>query len=329
MATYLLRRLLLGIVTLFVITLVVYGLARNMPGNPLTVQLGESDPSRKLNPEDQRRMLEIYGLDKPWPVGYVQWVSKLARGDLGRSITRKQPVTRLIGERIGPTVLISGTALVLTWLLAIPLGLYASARSGHVDERIVGIGLYVLYSFPAFVAALFLQVIFAVWLRGTSWELPLFGMSDLPSDAAWPARTLDVARHAILPVVCQTYVVLAYNSRFIKANLEEVVRQDFIRTARAKGAGPWRVLVRHAFRNTLIPLVTLLGLSLPALVGGSVIIEQIFTWPGMGRLFFESIRERDYPTIMGLTFMFSLLTLAGQLLADLLYGLVDPRVSVD
>jgi len=329
MATYLLRRLLLGGVTLVVITLIVYGLARNMPGNPLTVQLGESDPSRKLNPEDQRRMLEIYGLDKPWPIGYLQWVSKVVRGDLGRSITRKQPVTRLIGERIGPTVLISGTALVLTWLLAIPLGLYASARSGHIDERVVGIGLYVLYSFPAFVAALFLQIIFAVWLRGTSWELPLFGMSDLPSDAAWPARSADIARHAILPVVCQTYVVLAYNSRFIKANLEEVVRQDFIRTARAKGAGPGRVLIRHAFRNTLIPLVTLLGLSLPALVGGSVIIEQIFTWPGMGRLFFESIRERDYPTIMGLTFMFSLLTLAGQLLADLLYGLVDPRVSVD
>ena len=329
MATYLLRRFLLGIVTLVVITLIVYGLARNMPGNPLTVQLGESDPSRKLNPEDQRRMLEIYGLDKPWPVGYLQWVSKLVRGDLGRSITRKQPVTKLIGERIGPTVLISGTALVLTWLLAIPLGLYASARSGHIDERAVGVGLYVLYSFPAFVAALFLQIIFAVWLRGTSWELPLFGMSDLPSEAPWPARAADIARHAILPVVCQTYVVLAYNSRFIKANLEEVVRQDFIRTARAKGASPGRVLIRHAFRNTLIPLVTLLGLSLPALVGGSVIIEQIFTWPGMGRLFFESIRERDYPTIMGLTFMFSLLTLAGQLLADLLYGLVDPRVSVD
>jgi len=329
MATYLLRRFLLGIVTLVVITLIVYGLARNMPGNPLTVQLGESDPSRKLNPEDQRRMLEIYGLDKPWPVGYVQWVSKLARGDLGRSITRKQPVTKLIGERIGPTVLISGTALVLTWLLAIPLGLYASARSGRLDERVVGVGLYVLYSFPAFVAALSLQIIFAVWLRGTSWELPLFGMSDLPSDASFSARVVDIARHAILPVVCQTYVVLAYNSRFIKANLEEVVRQDFIRTARAKGAGPGRVLIRHAFRNTLIPLVTLLGLSLPALVGGSVIIEQIFTWPGMGRLFFESIRERDYPTIMGLTFMFSLLTLAGQLLADLLYGLVDPRVSVD
>jgi peptide/nickel transport system permease protein len=328
MATYLLRRVLLGVLTLLVITCFVYGLARAMPGTPLTVQLGE-DPSRKLNPEDQERLRRIYGLDKPWYMGYVQWLGNVVRGDLGRSITRKQPVTSLIAERIGPTFLVSGTALVLIWLLAIPLGLYASARSGHADERTASLLLYVLYSFPTFVAALFLQVIFSVWLRGTPWELPLFGMTDLPADAPWPARWADIARHMILPVTCQTYVALAYDSRFIKANMEEVLRQDYIRTARAKGVGPWRVLVRHAFRNTLIPLVTLLGLSLPALVGGSVIIEQIFTWPGMGRLFFESIRERDYPTIMGLTLMFSVLTLLGQLLADVLYCAVDPRVSVE
>ena len=327
MATYLLRRLLLGIITLLVITCVVYGLARNMPGTPLTAQMGE-DPSRKINAEDQKRLERIYGLDKSWPEGYVQWLGNLLRGDLGRSITRKQPVVTLIRERIGPTFLVSGTALVLIWLMAIPLGLYASARSGRPDERATSLLLYVLYSFPTFVAALFLQIIFAVKLRGTPWELPLFGMADLPADAPLLARIVDVARHAILPVTCQTYVSLAYDSRFIKATMEEAVRQDYIRTARAKGAGPWRVLFRHAFRNTLIPLVTLLGLSLPALVGGSVIIEQIFTWPGMGRLFFESIRERDYPTIMGLTLMFSVLTLLGQLLADLLYCLVDPRVSV-
>jgi peptide/nickel transport system permease protein len=328
MATYLLRRLLLGIITLLVITCVVYGLARNMPGTPLTAQMGE-DPSRKINAEDQKRLERIYGLDKSWPEGYVQWLGNLLRGDLGRSITRKQPVVTLIRERIGPTFLVSGTALVLIWLMAIPLGLYASARSGRPDERATSLLLYVLYSFPTFVAALFLQIIFAVKLRGTPWELPLFGMADLPADAPLLARIVDVARHAILPVTCQTYVSLAYDSRFIKATMEEAVRQDYIRTARAKGAGPWRVLFRHAFRNTLIPLVTLLGLSLPALVGGSVIIEQIFTWPGMGRLFFESIRERDYPTIMGLTLMFSVLTLLGQLLADLLYCLVDPRVSVE
>ena len=327
MATYLLRRLLLGILTLLVITCVVYGLARNMPGTPLTAQMGE-DPSRKINAEDQKRLERIYGLDKPWYLGYAQWLGNLARGDLGRSITRKQPVVTLIRERIGPTFLVSGTALVLIWLMAIPLGLYASARSGRPDERATSLLLYVLYSFPTFVAALFLQIIFAVKLRGTAWELPLFGMADLPPDAPLLSRIADVARHAILPVTCQTYVSLAYDSRFIKATMEEAVRQDYIRTARAKGAGPWRVLFRHAFRNTLIPLVTLLGLSLPALVGGSVIIEQIFTWPGMGRLFFESIRERDYPTIMGLTLMFSVLTLLGQLIADLLYCLVDPRVSV-
>ena len=328
MASYLLRRLLLGGLTLVAITFIVYGLARNMPGTPLTVQLGETDPSRKLNPEDQERMRRIYGLDRPWPEGYVRWLGSVVRGDLGRSFSRKQPVTTLIGERIGPTFLVSGTAFLLTWLMGVPLGLYASARSGRLDERATSLLLYVLYSFPTFVAALFLQIVFAVWLRGTRWELPLFGMSDLPADAGWLARTVDIARHAILPITCQTYVSLAYDSRFIKANMEEAVRQDYVRTARAKGAGPWRVLFHHAFRNTLIPLVTLLGLSLPGLIGGSVIIEQIFTWPGMGRLFFESIRERDYPTIMGLTLMFSVLTLAGQLLADLLYCLVDPRVSV-
>lgn len=328
MGTYLLRRLLLGLLTLLVITCVVYALARSMPGNPLTAQLGE-DPSRKLNPEDVERMRRSYGLDQPWYIGYVQWVRRVLTGDLGRSITRKQPVTTLVRERIGPTLLVSGTAFLLIWILAVPLGLYASARGGSLDERATSLLLYALYSFPTFVAALFLQIVFCVWLRGSRWELPLFGMGDLPPDAPVAARLVDVARHTILPVVCQVYVSLAYDSRFIKATMEEVLRQDYIRTARAKGASPRRVLFRHAFRNTLIPLVTLLGLSLPSLIGGSIIIEQIFTWPGMGRLFFESIRERDYPTIMGLTLMFSILTLLGQLLADLLYGLVDPRVSVE
>ncbi|MFM7244287.1 MAG: ABC transporter permease [Planctomycetaceae bacterium] len=328
MAIYLVRRLVLGCVTLVAITVAVYALARSMPGNPLTAQLGE-DPSRKVSAADFERMQRAYGLDKSWPEGYVQWAGNLLRGDLGRSITRKQPVTTLIGERLGPTLLVSGTAFLVIWALAIPIGLYASARSGTADERGVSLLLYALYSFPTFVAALLLQIVFSVWSKGTAWELPLFGMTDLPPDAPLGQRILDVARHMVLPVVCQTYVSLAYDTRFIRATMAEAMRQDYIRTARAKGAGPWRVLFRHAFRNTLIPLVTLLGLSLPSLVGGSIIIEQIFTWPGMGRLFFESIRERDYPTIMGLTLMFSVLTLLGQLLADLLYSVVDPRVSVD
>jgi peptide/nickel transport system permease protein len=140
-------------------------------------------------------------------------------------------------------------------------------------------------------------------------------------------KTLDLFKHALLPITCFTYASLAYYSRFIHANMQEVIRQDYIRTARAKGVPPWRVIWHHAFRNTLIPLVTLIGLTLPALLSGAVILEQIFSWPGIGQLFFESIGKRDYETIMALTLMFSVLTLVGQLLADVLYAVVDPRVS--
>jgi peptide/nickel transport system permease protein len=188
--------------------------------------------------------------------------------------------------------------------------------------------LYMLYALPRYVAALFLLVLFSVRLEGTAFELPLFGMtSDNYQDLSTVGKVLDILRHMILPVACYTYASLAFYSRFVKSNMEEVIRQDYIRTARAKGVGPFRVITLHAFRNTLIPFVTLVGLTLPALLSGSVILEQIFTWPGMGRLFFEAITERDYPTIMGLTLMFSVLVLLGQLVADVLYAMVDPRVT--
>jgi peptide/nickel transport system permease protein len=324
MTNYILRRLLLGVVTLLLITFLVFGLIRNMPGTPLTVELGESDPSRRINPEDLERMKKTYGLDKPWYQAYLQWIGNVARLDLGRSISRKQPVTRLIAERVWPTLMLSLSSLALMYLLSIPLGLLASARSGTADERAMSTGLYMLYSFPSFVAALFLQILFAVHL---GW-LPLMGMtSDNYADLSTLGRAWDVLKHALMPIACETYGSLAYYSRFIHANMEEAVRQDYVRTARAKGVDPYRVLFHHAFRNTLIPLVTMVGLTLPGLLSGAVILEQIFSWPGMGRLFFESIRERDYPTIMGLTLMFSVLTLMGQLLADTLYAVVDPRVS--
>lgn len=328
MLSYLVRRILLGLVTLLLISFVIFGLIRNMPGTPLTMRMAEVDPSREISKEDLKRMEKIYGLDKPWPAAYVQWVGNLARLDLGRSISRKQPVTRLIRERIGPTLLLSATSLILVYILAVPMGLFATVRSGQVEERAMSTVLYMLYSFPSFVAALFLQVLFAVKLRGTFLELPLFGLtSDNFDQLSLLGQTWDVFTHMLLPVTCFTYGSLAYFSRFVKSNMEEVVRQDYIRTARAKGVGPVRVIVHHAFRNTLIPFVTLIGLTLPALLSGSVILEQIFAWPGMGRLFFEAITERDYPTIMGLTLMFSVLTLAGQLLADVLYAVVDPRVT--
>jgi peptide/nickel transport system permease protein len=325
---YLVRRSLIGLLTLVLITFVIFGLIRNMPGTPLTLMLAEVDPSREIRQEDLERMKKAYGLDKPWPAAYVQWLGNLARLDLGRSISRKQPVTRLIAQRVGPTLLLSVSSILLAYVLAVPMGLYATVRSGKPDERAMSTVLYMLYALPRYVAALFLLVLFSVRLEGTAFELPLFGMtSDNYQDLSTVGKVLDILRHMILPVACYTYASLAFYSRFVKSNMEEVIRQDYIRTARAKGVGPFRVITLHAFRNTLIPFVTLVGLTLPALLSGSVILEQIFTWPGMGRLFFEAITERDYPTIMGLTLMFSVLVLLGQLVADVLYAMVDPRVT--
>jgi peptide/nickel transport system permease protein len=208
--------------------------------------------------------------------------------------------------------------------LSIPLGLWATVRAGTLRERTVSTALYMLYSLPAFVAALYLQLLFFSKL---GW-LPLFGMySDNFDSLSTAGKALDVLKHSILPITCFTYGTLAFDTRFIQANMQEVIRQDYIRTARAKGVPPLRVIWHHAFRNTLIPFVTILGLALPSLLGGAVILEQIFGWPGMGRLYFEAIGQRDYDTIMGLTLMFSVLTLLGQLLADILYAVVDPRVT--
>jgi len=326
MLNYLIRRLAIGTLTLLLITFVIYGLIRKMPGTPLTVDMAEMDPSKQISPERIQQLAAIYGLDKPWPQAYLHWIGNVLQGDLGRSFSRKQPVTTIIGERIGPTLLLSLPSLFLSYLMSIPLGLYCSARDGKTDERVISTVLYMLYSFPAFVAALFLQLLFAVHLR---W-LPLFGMvSDNYEQLGLLGKTWDIFCHALLPVTVFTYGGLAYDARFIRANMQEVLRQDYIRTARAKGLGPVGVIWKHAFRNTLIPLVTLIGLTLPGLLSGSIIVEQIFTWPGMGRQFFESITERDYPTVMGLTLMFSVLTLAAQLLADVLYAVVDPRVRLE
>ena len=230
----------------------------------------------------------------------------------------------MIRERIGPTLLLSVSSLLLAYLVAIPTGLLSTVRSGRFDERVLSTVLYMLYSMPTFVAGLLLLIVFHLKL---GW-LPLGGMtSNNYEELSFFGKVWDIFQHALLPVICAAYVNLAYYSRFIYANMQEVIRQDYIRTATAKGVRRMRIIVHHAFRNTLIPLATLVGLTVPALLSGAIILEQVFNWPGMGNLFFEAIRERDYPTIMGLTLLFSTLTLAGQLLADVLYAVVDPRVS--
>lgn len=327
MASYLVRRLLLAVLTLFLTSLLIYALIRNMPGSPLALDMG-NDPNFKLSDERKAQLEKLYGLDKPWAIGYRDWVFNVMRGDLGDSVPEKRSVVQAIRERLGPTMLLSCSSIALAYLASIPLGLYCSARSGRLDERGISIGLYALYSLPSYVTALMLLSLTFEYLRDTPFELPLQGMrSPNHEDLSPLGKGIDVLKHLLLPLICLTYGSLAYDTRFIKANMEEALRQDYIRTARAKGASRLRILVMHAFRNTLIPFITILGLSLPSIVGGAVILESIFNWPGMGQLFYQSISRRDYELIMGLTLMFTVLTLIGQLLADLAYALVDPRIT--
>jgi peptide/nickel transport system permease protein len=323
MATYLLRRLLLGMLTLVAITFIVYGLARNMPGTPLTVQMGESDPSRKLNPEDQERMKRIYGLDRPWHEGYLRWLGNVVRGDLGRSFSRKQPVTTLIGERIGPTFLLSGTALLLTWLLGVPLGLYASARSVLADERATSLLLYVLYSFPTFVAALFLQIIFAVWL---GWFPTKYDTTLSVTD--WQSFVTQV-RQMALPVLTLGLANAAAISRYMRSSMLENMGQDYVRTARAKGMSERTVVLKHVLRNSLIPVVTVIALGIPSIFGGAIITENLFGVNGIGAALILAIRANDLPTVQTLAFIFAVLIVLFNLIADVLYGLLDPRIRYD
>lgn len=327
MLRYLIRRGLIGLLTLTLITFIIYALIRQMPGSPATGKIAEMGLQKRITKADLDRINKSYGLDKPWPIGYLKWIDQLVlHRDLGRSYTYGEPVAKLIGDRIGPTLLLSVTSLMLSYVLAGPLGLYSVVRANRLDERIVSTFLFMIYSLPTFVAALALLYFF---YQRLGW-LPLRGMVSENHDSMSEAgKYADVAWHMILPVACFTYGSLAYYARFIRSNMQEIIRQDYIRTARAKGVHPLIVVVRHAFRNTMIPMVTQLGLTLPTLLGGSVILEQIFTWPGMGRLLFESINTRDYPVIMGLTLIFSLVTLGGQLLADVLYAVVDPRIKLE
>ena len=325
MFEFLTRRLMIGVLTLLFITFLQYALIRFMPGTPLTLNMAELDPTKTISLEQMTQLRKIYGLDKPFYAAYGEWLWNLVQGDMGTSFTHKKPVSRLIGEKLGPTLFLSVTSLIAAYAASIPLGLYVAARSGSKIERSASTALYMMYSFPSFVAALFLQM----WLALKLGWFPLFGMyGDNYDSLSFAGKVKDLFWHLGLPLICYTYGALAYDTRFINANLQEVIRQDYIRTAKAKGLSERAILVRHAFRNTLIPLITSLGLMLPSLVTGSVIIERIFSWPGIGQMFFESITARDYPLIMGLLLLFSLMTVVGQLLADILYAVVDPRVRL-
>ncbi len=321
MLNYLIKRIFQMIPLLLGITLVSFVVIHLAPGSPVDVQT-LMNPKASL--EAQQRLRELYGLDKPLYVQYWNWLSRLARFDLGRSFS---PDGRLvwdkIKERLPVTITINLLAMILILLVAVPIGVLAATRPGSWFDR--GTTLFVFFGFamPGFWLALLLMLLFGVYL---DW-FPLSGLTSMFFERlTWWEKLKDLLRHLTLIVAVSAFGGLAGMSRYMRGSMLEVIRQDYITTARAKGLPERTVIFKHAMRNALMPVVTLLGLMVPGLIGGSVIFERIFAIPGMGQLFYNAVMARDYPLVMGELVIGALLTLAGNLLADVSYAMIDPRV---
>jgi peptide/nickel transport system permease protein len=323
MLRYIAKRLLFMIPLLFGITVICFTVMHLAPGSPTDLQ---TQMNPRASVEMKERLRAMYDLDKPLPEQYIRWVGKLAVLDLGVSFsTDRRPVADKILERLPITILLNLLSLLLILVVAIPLGVLSAVRQDSLFDRVAGVVVFIGFAVPTFWLALLLMILFGVHL---GW-LPISGIRSLNSEYLPPGMALwDLIRHLILPVLLAAFGGLAGLSRYMRANMLEVIRQDYILTARAKGLSERVVIYRHALRNALLPVITILGLSVPGLIGGSVIFETIFAIPGMGQLFYMAVMARDYPVVMGILFIGAVLTLFGNLIADVSYALADPRIRV-
>jgi peptide/nickel transport system permease protein len=323
MLRYIAKRLLFMIPLLFGITVICFTVMHLAPGSPTDLQ---TQMNPRASVEMKERLRAMYDLDKPLPEQYIRWVGKLAVLDLGVSFsTDRRPVADKILERLPITILLNVLSLLLILVVAIPLGVLSAVRQDSLFDRVAGVVVFIGFAVPTFWLALLLMILFGVHL---GW-LPISGIRSLNSEYLPPGMALwDLIRHLILPVLLAAFGGLAGLSRYMRANMLEVIRQDYILTARAKGLSERVVIYRHALRNALLPVITILGLSVPGLIGGSVIFETIFAIPGMGQLFYMAVMARDYPVVMGILFIGAVLTLFGNLIADVSYALADPRIRV-
>jgi len=321
MLNYLARRFLMMIPLLIGITLISFVVIHLAPGEP-------TDMQTQLNPEVstelRNRLRDQYGLDKPLVIQYGEWLGRFVRLDFGNSFSQdRRPVFDKIVERLPITISINLLSIVAILATAIPIGIYSATHRGSLFDRITTILVFIGFAAPSFWLALLLMDFFGVRFG----LLPIAGLKSLDYDSLnFFGKVLDLGRHLLLPIFISTFGGLAGFSRYMRSNMLEVIRQDYILTARAKGLSEQSVIYRHALRNALLPVITILGLSVPGLIGGSVIFETIFAIPGMGKLFYDGVMMRDYPLIMGILVMGAILTLVGNLLADLCYAFADPRI---
>lgn len=322
MALYILKRLLLMIPLVFGITLITFVVIHLAPGGPVEV---ETEMSLKTSAQARENLKKLYGLDKPLHIQYLDWLGRFVRLDFGKSFVDGKKVIDKIKERIPVTLTINILSLLLIMLIAISIGVLSAVRQYSLFDKLTTIFVFVGFSTPTFWLALILMILFGVTLG----LLPISGIQSIDVSGMGPLdRVADWAKHLVLPIGLSAFGGIAGFSRYSRSSMLEVIRQDYIRTARAKGLRESTVILTHALRNALMPIVTILGLAVPGLIGGAVIFETIFAIPGMGQLFYASTMSRDYPTIMGILVIGAVLTLIGNLIADISYALVDPRIRV-
>jgi peptide/nickel transport system permease protein len=329
MPMYLIKRMLEMIPTLFGITLISFFIIHLAPGKPTDI-FTELNP--KITPEARERLEKLYNLDKPVIVQYGMWLRKVARLDFGESFSsdrrsvmekiwdKKKP---LLERRLFVTFMINLLSMVIIFFIAIPIGISSATHQHSLYDKITTTVVFVGFAMPSFWLALLLMIFFGVYL---DW-LPISQLKSMNYDSlTLPGKTWDLTKHLILPIFVSAFGGLAADSRYMRSSMLEVVRQDYVTVARAKGLPERTVIYKHALRNALLPIITLIGLSVPGLIGGSVIFENIFGIPGMGQLFYMSVMTRDYPTVMGILTIGAMLTLFGNLMADIGYMVADPRI---
>ena len=323
MARYILKRLVLMIPLLFGITIICFLVIHLAPGSPTDLQ---TDLNPRVTAEAKERLKALYDLDKPIHEQYLLWVRKLAVLDLGTSFSPDhRPVIDKIAERLPITIIINVLSLLLIMVVAVPIGVLSAVHRDSLFDKITGVFVFIGFAVPTFWLALLLMILFGVDL---GW-LPISGIRSLNYEYLPPWQAFfDLIKHLILPVLLSAFGGFAGLSRYMRSNMLEVIRQDYITTARAKGLSERVVIYKHALRNALLPVITILGLSIPGLIGGSVIFETIFAIPGMGQLFYMAVMSRDYPVVMGILFIGAVLTLLGNLVADVSYAVADPRIRV-
>jgi peptide/nickel transport system permease protein len=310
---YILRRLLQTIPIMFGVSIIIFVIVHLTPGNPYAYLIGP-----KVDPTLKQRLMQDMGFNDPIPLQYVRWLKQTVSGNFGYSLRTGKPVLEMVMQKMPNTLILTGTAFLLALLLSVPAGVLSATRQYSLMDYGVTTFALMGISLPSFFAA-----IIAVYLFAVKW--PILPMNGLRTYGQ-PNSTWDLVRHMILPAVTLAVRDMASYTRFTRSSMLEVLRQDYVRTARSKGLTERIVVYKHALRNSLIPVVTLLGFSLPALFGGAVIFEYLFSWPGMGSLSIEAVNNRDYSVLMVVNLFFAVLVILGNLLADVLYAVVDPRI---